>query len=175
MRPIVFSWEETIDDGRLVCWSTFDVKKAISSQLTLFCLIKQAATIDPVISLTLITGWSSDKPFRLVRWVWCDNSFWRSSFEDEPGGESTSANVQFQTNVKVDEAEFVVPVGDGVGMFDKWSLLFEQQDLRRYFNTSDNCRQIDNRRSGDTSGGWDPADAVPSVDIVIQMNVNQWC
>jgi hypothetical protein len=42
--------------------------------------------------------------------------------DDEPGGESTSVNAQFQTNVKVDDAEFVVvvdDVGDGEGIYGK--------------------------------------------------------
>lgn len=160
----------------MVCSSPLDDKKATSSQLTLFCLSKQAATIDPVISFVLTIFGSSDKPFFLIRcWFWSGKTC-KSSFDDDPGGESTSVNAQFQTNVNVDDAEFVVvvvaddDVGDGDGIYGKWSLLFEQHDLRRYFNTSDNCRHIDKRRRGDTRGGWEPADAIPSLDIVIQMN-----
>jgi hypothetical protein len=29
---------------------------------------------------------------------------------------------------------------------------------------------MDKRRRGDTSGGWEPADAISSLDMVIQMN-----
>ncbi len=155
--------------AQIVCSSPLDDKKATSSQLTLFCLSKQAATIDPVISFVLTVVGSSERPFFLVRcWCWTGKTC-RSSLDDEPGGESTSVNAQFQTNVKVDDAEFVVvvdDVGDGEGIYGKWSLLFEQHDLRRYFNTSDNCRHMDKRRRG----AWEPADATPSLDIAIQTN-----
>lgn len=174
-RPFCFDLydiaADVADDGplaQIVCSSPLDDKKATSSQLTLFCLSKQAATIDPVISFVFIICGSSDKPFFLVLcWCWTGRTC-KSSLDDDPGGESTSVNAQFQTNVNVDEAEFVVvdDVGDGDGIYGKWSLLFEQHDLRRYFNTSDNCRHMDKRRRG----VWEPADATPSLDIVIQTN-----